>query len=411
MSDQREGRLPERLLGMPEFIQACKGHDFAAVFSLVKSRAGIYPAQIARLCELTPSRVGEIMDRRRRLTQLAVIERIADGLRIPGGMLRLATRPWETSQRPAAPRRNASSTVLTGTSAEQLALDDEARAFRRQLDAARSADSDLADLFASQVDMIRRLDRRLGAEPLLPQLRSQIEQMEGLLSHTTAPGGREPIAAALTQAATLAGWQALDLGRYRESWQLHEHARSAAQQSQSVALLAHATAQQAYVLLDLGRPAAAVEQVQHARALAAGRTPALLDAWLHAAEAEAHAAAGNADACRRSLDAAERSRPADPTDPTLPFLFLAGAHLDRWRGNCLATLGADEALRDLTLALGAMDGFNRAEAGVRCDLAVVLMRRGEIDEARRQALRAQDLATDTHSLRQRRRIERVLQHV
>ncbi|MFD4243663.1 hypothetical protein ACFWP3_19005 [Streptomyces sp. NPDC058525] len=68
-------------------------------------------------------------------------------------------------------------------------------------------------------------------------------------------------------------------------------------------------------------------------------------------------------------------------------------------------------MRDLTRALGAMDGFNRAEAGVRCDLAVVLMRRGEIDEARRQALRAQDLATDTHSLRQRRRIERVLQHV
>ncbi|MFD4241831.1 hypothetical protein ACFWP3_09565, partial [Streptomyces sp. NPDC058525] len=139
MSDQREGRLPERLLGMPEFIQACKEHDFAAVFSLVKSRAGIYPAQIARLCELTPSRVGEITDRKRRLTQLAVIERIADGLRIPGGMLRLAARPWETSQPPAAPRRNDSSNVPTGTSAEQLALDDEARAFRRQLDAARSA--------------------------------------------------------------------------------------------------------------------------------------------------------------------------------------------------------------------------------------------------------------------------------
>lgn len=411
MSDQREGRIPARLLGTPEFIQACRSHDFSTVFSLVKSRAGIYPAQIARLCELTPSRVGEIMDRKRRLTQLTVVERIADGLRIPGGMLRLAARPWETSEPPEAPRRNDSSAVAADAGALQPALDDEARALRRQLDSARSADSGLADIFAGQVDMIRRLDRRLGAEPLLPQLRSQIEQMEGLLSHTTAPGGREPIAAALTQAATLAGWQALDLGRYRESWQLHETAKSAAQQSRSVALLAHATAQQAYVLLELGMPAAAVQQVQHARALTAGRIPALLETWLHAAEAEAHAADGNGDACRRSLDLAERSRPADPSDPTLPFLFLAGPHLDRWRGNCLATLGADEGLRDLTLALGAMDGFNRAEAGVRCDLAVVLRRRGEIDEARRQALRAQELATDTHSLRQRRRIERVLQLV
>ncbi|MFB7836100.1 helix-turn-helix domain-containing protein [Streptomyces sp. NPDC056056] len=411
MSGQREVRVPERLIRAPEFIEACRTHDFATVFTLLKKRAGIYPAQIARLCELTPSRVGEIMDARRQLAQVHVIERIADGLRIPGGMLRLAARSWEAVESSNVPLSIDSSTASTEAGIPRPALDDDALALRRQLDSSRSADPALAEIFAGQVDMIRRLDRRLGAEPLLPQLRGQIGQMEGLLRHTTAPGGRQPIAEILTQAATLAGWQALDLGRYRESWQLHENAKSAAQQSGSAALLAHATAQQAYVLLDLGMPDAAVQQVQHARVLAAGRIPPLLQSWLHAAEAEAQAAAGNGDACRRALDSAERTRPTDPADPSLPFLFLAGAHLDRWRGNCLATLGADEALRDLTRALGEMEGFNRAEAGVRCDLAVVLLRRGEIDEARRQALRAQELATDTHSLRQRRRIEQVLQQV
>ncbi|MFJ8785808.1 helix-turn-helix domain-containing protein [Streptomyces sp. NPDC102476] len=411
MSDQDEVRIPERLLEDPEMIQACQEHDFAAIFSLVK-RAGIYPAQIARLCDMTPSRVGEIMQGKRTLTQMTVVERIADGLRIPGGMLRLAGRPWESVVPSKSSSKNDSPVgAIDFGLLRPPVLDEEALALKRELEAARNADVGVAKLFAGQVDMIRQLDRRLGAEPLLPQLRSQIEQMEELLSHALAPDGREPIAAALTEAATLAGWQALDLGLYRDAWKLHEIAKSAARQSASPALLAHATAQQAYVLLDLGMPEAAVQQVQHARTIAARRLPALLDAWLHAAEAEAHAAVGDEAACRRALDAAERARPVDPADPTLPFLFLAGPHLDRWRGNCLATLGVDEALRDLTLALGAMDGFNRAEAGVRCDLAVVLSRRGEIDEAKRQALRAQELATATHSLRQRRRVERVLQAV
>jgi hypothetical protein len=135
-----------------------------------------------------------------------------------------------------------------------------------------------------------------------------------------------------------------------------------------------------------------------------------METWLYAAEAEAHAAAGHDAECRDGMDRAEAVRPSDPADPSLPFLFLAGSHLDRWRGNVLATLGADEALTDLTASLESMDlnGFNRAAAGVRCDLAVVLARRGEREEARRQALQAQDLAQLTSSVRQRRRIAQVL---
>ncbi|MEU5193594.1 hypothetical protein AB0G86_05950 [Streptomyces scabiei] len=258
---------------------------------------------------------------------------------------------------------------------------------------------------------MRQLDRRFGAAQLLPGLQGQIDHMQSLLHFSASPGARTALAAALTEAATLAGWQALDLGNYRQSWRLHEIAKTAAREARAPALLAHATAQQAYVLLDLGRAREAVEQVEYARSEAGGWLPPLMDTWLYAAQAEAHAAADEDAACRTALDRADAARPRDPADPALPFLFLAGPHLDRWRGNCLATLGADEALQDLTAALDAMDGFNRAEAGVRCDLAVVLQRRGELEEARRQASLAQELALVTHSERQRRRIERILQTV
>ena len=99
--------LPARLLTDPEMINACRVRDFARVFRLVKTRAGIYPSMIARRCDLTPSRVGEVIAGHRQLLHMDVIERISDGLRIPGGMLGLARRPWETPQALAVTEREA----------------------------------------------------------------------------------------------------------------------------------------------------------------------------------------------------------------------------------------------------------------------------------------------------------------
>jgi tetratricopeptide (TPR) repeat protein len=288
---------------------------------------------------------------------------------------------------------------------------DEALALKRELFAATSADLELVTLFESVTENFRQMDRRLGARSLLPQSRAHVEQMENLLRHGLSPGTRAPIAAALTEAAALAGWQALDLGHYREAWQLHEVAKSAARESENGTLLAHVTAQQAYVLLDLDQPAEAAELMRHAHASAGVQLHPLMRAWLHAAEAEALAAGGsqNTAATLRAFEAAEAVLPADPTDPKLPFLFLAGGHLARWRGNCLARLGLEEAITDLHHALETMDpGFNRAEAGLRCDLAMALNMRGEVDQARKEAERAQQLAALTGSARQRRRIASLL---
>lgn len=88
--------LPVSLLTDPVMIEACQARDFGRIFRLVKARAGVYPSMIARRCDLTPSRVGEVIAGRRQLLHMDVIERISDGLRIPGHMLGLARRSWET---------------------------------------------------------------------------------------------------------------------------------------------------------------------------------------------------------------------------------------------------------------------------------------------------------------------------
>ena len=89
----------------------------------------------------------------------------------------------------------------------------------------------------------------------------------------------------------------------------------------------------------------------------------------------------------------------------LPYLALNESHLARWRGNCLVMFGDPQTADDLAAALAAMDdGFTRAEAGLRCDLAAALHVRGEHDEARRHLKKARELAQLTGSARQRRRI-------
>jgi hypothetical protein len=126
--------------------------------------------------------------------------------------------------------------------------------------------------------------------------------------------------------------------------------------------------------------------------------------WLRAAEAEMAAAAGQEPACRKALDHAAREIGHGPAGEDLPYIALNETHLARWRGNCLVTFGDPQTADDLNTALAAMDGFTRAEAGLRCDLAAALQVRGEQDEAKQHLKRARELAQVTGSARQRRRI-------
>ncbi|GGT08492.1 hypothetical protein GCM10010156_76850 [Planobispora rosea] len=96
----------------------------------------------------------------------------------------------------------------------------------------------------------------------------------------------------------------------------------------------------------------------------------------------------------------------------MPYLSLDRHHLARWRGNCLVRFGDPSTVEDLRSALAGMDGtYNRAEAGVRCDLGHALLAQGEPEAAQPHIQRAQQLATMTGSRRQRKRIDELSQAV
>lgn len=271
-------------------------------------------------------------------------------------------------------------------------------------------DPEIVSLLEGQTNHYRLTDRKLGSA-LIPQTVAHVEHLQRLLRNALPGEHTAALAVALAEAAALAGWQALDAGDITQAWNLHDVAKSAAQHGGDSAVTAHVTAQQAYALLDASRPAEAVELMQYAhRPELVSRVPPRLRAWLAAAEAEFLANAGDETGARRLLDRAAALLPTGDVDEDLPYLMLNEANLARWRGNCLATLGADEAIEDLTAALDGDQALTsaRAETGLRVDLAIALRQRGDVAESQRHAARAAELASRAGSARQRSRIAKLL---
>jgi tetratricopeptide (TPR) repeat protein len=286
------------------------------------------------------------------------------------------------------------------------AADDLADELVTRLEVACSVDASLIALLRAETDSIRLRDRRLGAKALDATMRAHLNQVEELLRYGTFHTERSGLAYVLADASALAGWQAIDTGSLRDAWDHFERGKAAAREAEDADLLAFATAEQAYVLLDLNRPTQALNLMQHARQSDHGRLAPRMRSWLSAAEAEAHAELGDGAAALRLIDSAAGELPDGDADENLPYLSLNLTHLARWRGSCLVKLGDRDAIDDLTTALENMDGaYNRAAAGLRCDLATAFAARGDASAAREHLEHARRLVAVVGSVRQRRRLD------
>jgi tetratricopeptide (TPR) repeat protein len=339
----------------------------------------------------------------------------ADALRIPvmtPASLKTKLSRWENGHETVSqPAMRRLFREVYGRTNEELGFppepdDTDVDELRSRLAVARSVDAETVAAFQHQLDQMRQVDRRFGGITLLDQLRSQIKQVEGLLTYSTAGTLRQSLAVVLADASTLAGWQALDRGALSQAWDHHETAKAAAREAGSLPQLVHATGQQAFVLIDAGEITSAVQQLAYARELAGPDVAPLLRSWLAAAHGEALAAAGNHDDAFRAFDTANSLLPEDPVDPALPFLVLGGVHLDRWRGSALSKLGEAEAIDQLTEALPRLpDAFVRARTGMLVDLAFAYAAVRERDATLDYARQARRLAQQIKSDRQLRRLD------
>ncbi|WP_217912569.1 helix-turn-helix transcriptional regulator [Streptomyces sp. CAI-17] len=277
-----------------------------------------------------------------------------------------------------------------------------------RIDAAGSLGASMVQAFNDQTELLRTMDRQRGASGLVDQMAGHLAALEDALNFAVLPTARRPVALALAGASTLAAWQAIDSGAVERAWRHYELAKRAARDAEAPMYLAHAMAEQAYVLCEAGRPALGVDLVRDAQRTVGHSGSARLRAWLYAAEAEMCAHAGMPDDCRRALEAAMAAIPPGPEDrdPDMLSIFLNGAHLARWQGNVLALLGEESAVTSLYGALEVMDpSFVRAKAGLHADLAQGHLIRAEYDDASAHLRQARLLASRTGSVRQRRRVD------
>lgn len=331
--------------------------------------------------------------------------------------LRVYVSEWENSRRPISDRYAAVLRNLLGVTDNELrgipeksvpptvdGYDD----LLSRIDSASSVSASMVQAFNSQTELLRTMDRERGAAGLVDQMAGHLAALEDALNFAVLPTTRRPVALALAGASTLAAWQAIDSGAVERAWRHYELAKRAARDAEAPMYLAHAMAEQAYVLCDAGRPALGVDLVRDAQRTVGQSGSPRLRAWLHAAEAELCAHAGMVDECKRALEGATDAIPpgSEDRDPDMLSIFLNGAHLARWRGNVLGLLGDTEAVTSLYGALEVMDPtFVRAKAGLHTDLAQAHLSRAEYDDANTHLRQARLLASRTGSVRQRRRVD------
>ncbi|WAL63765.1 hypothetical protein ORV05_22515 [Amycolatopsis cynarae] len=281
---------------------------------------------------------------------------------------------------------------------------------RQMLNLVRRIDDSVLAVLHDQLNALRRLDRQFGAVTH-NEVVAKCRQIAQLFTHSLAPGTRAPLAALLSEISTLAGWQALDMGRPSEAWQHYEQAKSAGRESGLPAYEAHATAEQAFVLLDLDDNAAAVNLLEQARRQAEATASRALRAWLAAAHGEGLAANQQGSTALHTFDQAANLLPSEPPGDG-PFVALDPTHLTRWRGHALARSGNPQATDVLTSALRELDPtFTRAETGLRIDLATALHAQDEPAAAAIHAERARSLAAAVGSVRQQRRLAQLARRV
>lgn len=274
--------LPERLFAREDVRAALLRHDFGAFFALARKWSGISYMRIADACDMKPERVGKLARGEGRVTSVEKMEQIADGLRVPGGLMRLAPRLWEASE--------------TG---RVMAT----RAGRGQSVPGSQADPDVA-----AVESFRAADRQLGGGHLYASVLHY-------LHHTLGPRvfggetGRDSVrtfqaAAALTE---MAGWMAHDTGHDQRAGDHFAKALRLAKAGEDQALAANIMASMSHLALQRGHLDKAVSMARAGRDHVMGgpRVPTLI-ARLHAMEARGLAQLGEGEGARRALAVAQK---------------------------------------------------------------------------------------------------------
>ncbi|SPE64275.1 hypothetical protein SNS2_5602 [Streptomyces netropsis] len=449
------GPLAAELLDRDDLRRALIEHDFHAAFTLIKKYGGLSQNRIAAACTLTPGKVSTIISGSQRVTSFEVICRIADGLRIPGGLLGLAPRAWE---RPGRDQEGWSTPPIEGLPVEEVPwrptatvelavhltrsdLVMDRRAITRAMTAAATTGAGLLDslegwlqpaaeatrsalpgrLGTSELEQLertaqafRRWDHQYGGGLRRKAVLGQLSEVSSALDEHQAPVIEQRLYSVMAHLAGTAATMAWDSGLQRRAQDYYRLALRAAHAAGDSAFGANVLAGMARQLLCLDRPQDALEIVRFAQEGARGAVGPRVRAMLHTREAWALSAMGRTSAFRRATAQAVEALAESPGAAEEPYWIsyfdeaeLAGVtggrllDLARQNARAHARAAADE-IRGALVRRGREAG--RSHALDHIGLAECHFLMGDVTEAVAQTHRAVDAAHLTQSGRVREQL-------
>jgi transcriptional regulator with XRE-family HTH domain len=413
--------LPHALLDRTDMQAAITAHDFGTVFALARREAGISYSKIAAECDIKPERVGTLARGQGSVTTLEKITRIADALRIPGHMLGLAPREWETTP----PLRRVLPAPAHATALEGDRDDVQRREFFKtsagvglavglpdltRTPPGRRIGSDFPQRLRERTTRLRRLDDILGGGDTYRVYLGEYQATKALLREATyTEETGQALLSVLAEQAQQAGWAAFD-GGIHDATGLYEESYKAAADAGDAALAGNALAFLAYQKVN-GDRRAGIETAARACETAGPDAPSGVRALLYERLAWAYAVAGLADETEGTLAAAGAALAETSNEPQPDWVaWVDEDELRIMTGRCWTELRRPlRAIPALETALARYDDAHARDKSLYLSwLAESYMTAGEVEHAADVTGRALDLCTGVASVRPRQRLAPVL---
>ncbi|MCF3960921.1 helix-turn-helix domain-containing protein [Streptomyces fuscigenes] len=386
------------------------------MFRLARRHAGISYSKIAAECDIKPERVGTLARGRGSVTTFDKIVRIADALRIPGALLGLAVRPWETAPVPSVPAHITTEigndvqrrTFLRATTGAGLAVSLPALV-RPELTGRLGAD--IPQRLRARAARLRRLDNVLGGGDTYRVYLGEYQSTKAALREATySEATKRGLLSVLSEQAQQAGWAAFDGGREADAAGLYRDSYQAATEAGDADLAGNALAFLAYQTVAGDRRSGVEIATRSCETISPG-APAGVRALLYERRAWACAVAGLASETEQALaDAGVALSEADGQPQPDWVAWVDSTELQIMSGRCWTELR--RPLRAVPALEGALaqydDSHARDKALYLSWLADAYLIAGEVEQSAAVVGRALDLSDGVASVRPHRRLASVL---
>ncbi|WP_338687622.1 XRE family transcriptional regulator [Streptomyces acidiscabies] len=394
--DDRVGRrggyaltLPDALLHSEAMRRACAARDFQEIFRLVNRRTGSSYSVIASVVgNMTSSRVSDIIRGVCGIRGQAVIERVADGFGIPGEMLGLPQRSWESpnsaTTHPSRPEGPVNSTSVT----------------LPKMDASRveAATEHLREMWHSLV----RADNLFGPRHALTSVHQQLSILESMLEHARG-GQRIGLLRLAAQYAESAAWLHEDTADMPNAVKWTSRAMEWATESGDQFMVMWTLFRKSQQATTRKNPAQTISLAQAVQRNESVLTPSVRAAAMQQ-EAHGYALDGDERSCHRRLDEAREFAASPDTRGDAKSGhgdFCTASYIEIQRANCWITLGRlDLAVPIFEAALNELpDAYQRDRGLAQSRLALAYTGVQEYDQAAAQAASALSIARASGSMR------------